>query len=48
MWRPNSAPGQPLGTLGQALKLIPKPLPAGAKFTVIGGQDGAAADAGRG
>ncbi len=35
---PGSAPGQPLGALGQALKLIPKPLPAGAKFTVTGGK----------
>ena len=34
---PGSAPGQPLGALGQALTLLPKPLPAGAKFSIVGG-----------
>ena len=34
---PAATAAQPLG-LGEALSLIPKPLPAGAKFTVTGGQ----------
>ena len=34
---PNSPAGQPLGALGQALSHIPKPLPLGMKFSVIGG-----------
>ncbi len=35
---PDAAPAQPVGALGEALTLIPKPLPSDAKFTVIGGQ----------
>jgi thiol:disulfide interchange protein len=35
---PGSAPGQPLGALGQALSQLPKPLPPGAKFTITGGK----------
>jgi thiol:disulfide interchange protein DsbD len=34
---PASAPVQPVGALGEALSLIPKPLPAGASVTVMGG-----------
>jgi thiol:disulfide interchange protein len=30
---------QPVGALGEALSLIPKPLPPNAKFTVIGGKE---------
>jgi thiol:disulfide interchange protein len=33
-----SAPAQPVGALGEALTLIPKPLPADAKLTVTGGK----------
>jgi thiol:disulfide interchange protein len=33
-----SAPAQPVGALGEALSLIPKPLPADAKLTVTGGK----------
>src|ERR1700736_6492643 len=33
-----TAPAQPVGALGEALNLIPKPLPPGAKLTVTGGQ----------
>jgi thiol:disulfide interchange protein len=32
-----TAPAQPVGALGEALTLIPKPLPPAAKFTVAGG-----------
>jgi thiol:disulfide interchange protein len=35
---PDAAPAQPVGALGEALNLIPKPLPPDAKLTVIGGQ----------
>jgi thiol:disulfide interchange protein DsbD len=35
---PPAAPVQPVGALGQALSLIPKPLPAGAQVSVMGGQ----------
>ena len=35
---PDAAPAQPVGALGEALTLIPKPLPPDAKLTVIGGQ----------
>jgi len=34
---PPAAPVEPLGALGQALSLIPKPLPAGDSVTVTGG-----------
>jgi thiol:disulfide interchange protein len=34
----DAAPAQPVGALGEALTLIPKPLPTDAKLTVIGGQ----------
>jgi thiol:disulfide interchange protein DsbD len=33
------APTQPVGALGEALGLIPKPLPAGTKLTVTGGKN---------
>lgn len=33
-----SAPAQPVGALGEALSLIPKPLPSGASATVTGGK----------
>jgi thiol:disulfide interchange protein DsbD len=33
-----AAPTQPVGALGEALNLIPKPLPPGAKLTVAGGK----------
>ncbi len=33
-----SAPAQPAGALGEALTLIPKPLPSGAKLTINGGK----------
>jgi thiol:disulfide interchange protein len=33
-----TAPAQPVGALGEALNLIPKPLPPGAKLTVTGGK----------
>jgi thiol:disulfide interchange protein len=35
---PDAVPAQPVGALGEALTLIPKPLPPDAKLTVIGGQ----------
>ncbi len=35
---PDTAPEQPVGALGEALTLIPKPLPPDAKLTVTGGQ----------
>ncbi len=35
---PDAAPAQPVGALGEALTLIPKPLPDGDKFTVTGGK----------
>ncbi len=35
--QPGAMPGQLAGALGEALTLIPKPLPAGAKFAVTGG-----------
>jgi thiol:disulfide interchange protein len=34
-----TAPTQPVGALGEALTLIPKPLPPGTKLTVAGGKD---------
>jgi thiol:disulfide interchange protein DsbD len=34
---PTAAPAQSVGALGQALKLIPKPIPAGDSVTVTGG-----------
>jgi len=33
-----SAPAQPVGALGAALSLLPRPLPADAKLTIIGGK----------
>ena len=39
--QPGAAPqGQPAGALGQALTLLPKPLPPGAKLTVTGAKSG--------
>jgi len=35
--QPGAKPGALVGVLGDALALIPKPLPAGAKFSVMGG-----------
>jgi thiol:disulfide interchange protein len=35
---PPATPAEPVGALGEALSLIPKPLPDGATVTVIGGQ----------
>jgi thiol:disulfide interchange protein len=35
---PGAAPAQPVGALGEALTLIPKPLPSDAKLTVTGGK----------
>ncbi|WP_158941932.1 protein-disulfide reductase DsbD [Granulicella sp. S190] len=35
---PGAAPAQPVGAIGEALTLIPKPLPADAKLTVTGGK----------
>jgi thiol:disulfide interchange protein len=35
---PAATAAQPVGALGEALGLIPKPLPAGVKFTVTGGK----------
>jgi thiol:disulfide interchange protein DsbD len=35
---PDAAPAQPVGALGEALTLIPRPLPPDAKLTVVGGQ----------
>jgi thiol:disulfide interchange protein len=35
---PDAAAGQPVGALGEALTLIPTPLPANAKLTVTGGK----------
>jgi thiol:disulfide interchange protein len=35
---PDAAPAQPVGALGEALSLIPTPLPANAKLTVTGGK----------
>lgn len=32
------SPAQPVGALGEALSLLPKPLPSGSKFTVAGGK----------
>ena len=34
-----TAPAQPVGAIGEALNLIPRPLPAGAKLTVTGGKE---------
>jgi thiol:disulfide interchange protein DsbD len=36
---PNSPPGVPLGALGTALTLLPKPLPPTSTFSVTGGKD---------
>jgi thiol:disulfide interchange protein/DsbC/DsbD-like thiol-disulfide interchange protein len=36
--QPGAAPGQLLGTLGEALKAIPPPLPASSQFSVLGGK----------
>ena len=38
---PNAAPppAKPVGALGEAIGLLPKPLPAGAKLTVTGGKE---------
>src|SRR3979411_2503325 len=33
-----TTPAQPVGAIGEALNLIPKPLPDSAKLTVTGGQ----------
>jgi thiol:disulfide interchange protein len=35
---PGAAPAQPVGALGEALTLIPKPLPSDAKLTITGGK----------
>ena len=35
---PGAAPAQPVGAVGEALSLIPKPLPADAKLTITGGK----------
>ncbi|WP_433965624.1 protein-disulfide reductase DsbD family protein [Tunturiibacter gelidiferens] len=35
---PGAAPAQPVGAIGEALTLIPKPLPADAKLTISGGK----------
>src|SRR5216683_1528955 len=35
---PGAAPGQPVGALGEALGLIPKPLPPEMQLTVLGGK----------
>ncbi|MBB5339232.1 protein-disulfide reductase DsbD family protein [Tunturiibacter gelidoferens] len=35
---PGAAPAQPVGAVGEALTLIPKPLPADAKLTITGGK----------
>ncbi len=35
---PGAAPGQPVGALGEALGLIPKPLPPEMKISVLGGK----------
>ena len=35
---PGAAPAQPVGAIGEALTLIPKPLPADAKLTITGGK----------
>jgi thiol:disulfide interchange protein len=35
---PGAAPAEPVGAVGEALTLIPKPLPADAKLTITGGK----------